>query len=47
MGKHKTKTSRAGKNTAYNANKRLQKAKNKGKSENYIKDLELHLSKIH
>lgn len=46
MGKHKHKVNRAGKNQLYNANKRLQRAKRKGKSENYIKDLELHLSKL-
>lgn len=46
MWKHKHKVSRAGKNQLYNANKRLTRAKKQGKSENYIKDLELHLSKL-
>lgn len=47
MGRHKHKISRAGKNTKLNASKRLEKAKRKGKSQNYIKDLEKHLSKLH
>ena len=33
-------------NIKLNASKRLEKAKRQGKSENYIKDLELHLSKL-
>lgn len=47
MWKHKHKISRAGKNTLYNANKRLNKAKRLWKSENYLKDLQTHLSKLH
>ena len=35
-----------GVNIKLNASKRLEKAKRKWKSENYIKDLELHLSKL-
>lgn len=46
MGKHKHKINRAGKNTLANARERLNKAIKQGKSQNYIKDLELHLSKI-
>ena len=43
----KKKTNRTGNNIKLNASRRLEKAKRQGKSENYIKDLELHLSKLH
>lgn len=33
-------------NIKLNASKRLERAKRQGKSEKYIKDLELHLSKL-
>lgn len=46
MAKQK-KTKRNGQNIKLNASRRLEKAKRKGKSENYIKDLEIHLSKLH
>lgn len=43
----KKATNKTGKwaNIKVNAAKRLEKAKRKWKSENYIKDLEIHLSK--
>lgn len=47
MGKHKHKISRAGKNTLANMSDRLVRAKKKNKSANYIKDLELAVSKRH
>ena len=44
----KKATNKTGKwaNIKVNAAKRLEKAKRQGKSENYIKDLEKHLSKL-
>lgn len=42
----KKKTKRNGQNIKLNASKRLERAKRKWKSENYIKDLETHLSKL-
>ena len=42
----KAKTKRNWQNIKVNAAKRLEKAKRQGKSENYIKDLETHLSKL-
>ena len=41
----KAKTKRNGQNIKLNASRRLEKAKRQGKSANYIKDLEAHLSK--
>lgn len=44
----KKATNKTGKwaNIKVNAAKRLERAKRQGKSENYIKDLEKHLSKL-
>lgn len=44
--KAKNKTG-SGANIKTNASRRLERAKRLGKSENYIKDLEKHLSKLH
>ena len=46
MAKQK-KTKRNWQNIKLNASRRLEKAKRQGKSENYIKDLEARLSKLH
>lgn len=43
----KAKTKRNGQNIKLNASKRLEKAKKQWKSDAYIKDLEMHLSKLH
>lgn len=42
----KAKTKRNWQNIKLNAVKRLERAKRKWKSENYLKDLELHISKL-
>lgn len=42
----KAKTKRNWQNIKLNASRRLEKAKRQGKSEKYIKDLEIHLSKL-
>lgn len=42
----KKKSNRNGQNIKINAVRRLERAKRKGKSANYIKDLEAHLSKL-
>lgn len=43
----KKRTKRNWQNIKLNASRRLERAKRKGKSENYIKDLETHVSKLH
>lgn len=43
----KKKTNRTGNNIKLNASRRLEKAKRKWKSKNYIADLEAHVSKLH